>query len=370
MTSSIMTEPSPWNVAKADEIRIWCEANGNSTNTTRPTYDDTENSSLVLRITSILIASFGTVGNVLSFVVLVRMKPMGSAPFLTTLAITDTVHVWFSRVTFESLEIFVGYKPNLVSNVGCKIWAYLSWAPACASAWLIVAIAIERLLAVAKPFRVKTFCSCAAAYLWAVLIVALAFIVKSHTFVTYSLHEHDGQTTCYFMEHKYESLLPFCWMLTYSVIPSGIILTCNITTMRKIRQVHRKRLALTHHVTAPIATRTRRMTGMLLLVSLTFIAVSLPLTFTWWLMSLFNIDRCPVSEKILQVFRIIHLLNHSINFLLYVVSGSLFRNELKKLCGKTCESCDRVTRSRARNYPVEGVAVVGAVNGVCGDEQT
>jgi len=101
-----------------------------------------------------VIVLMGTVGNTLSFCVLVR-RHMRSTPmyfYLTLLAVADTFvlyvsafKVWIRALTqFEVLHI---------SNVGCKLFMFILLCSFYMSAWLVVLVTLDRFLVVWFPFR-------------------------------------------------------------------------------------------------------------------------------------------------------------------------------------------------------------------------
>jgi len=101
-----------------------------------------------------VIVLLGTVGNTLSFCVLVR-RGMRSTPmyfYLTLLAVADTFvlyvsafKVWIRTMTrFEVLHL---------SNVGCKLIMFILLCSFYLSAWLVVLVTLDRFLVVWFPFR-------------------------------------------------------------------------------------------------------------------------------------------------------------------------------------------------------------------------
>ena len=101
-----------------------------------------------------VIVLMGTVGNTLSFCVLLRRR-MRSTPmyfYLTLLAIADTFvlyvsafKVWIRAMTrFEVLHM---------SNVGCKLFMFILLCSFYMSAWLVVLVTLDRFLVVWFPFR-------------------------------------------------------------------------------------------------------------------------------------------------------------------------------------------------------------------------
>jgi len=108
----------------------------------------------LLRTVVPVIVLMGTVGNALSFCVLVRRR-MRSTPmyfYLTLLAVADTFvlyvsafKVWIRALTqFEVLH---------VSNVGCKLFMFILLCSFYMSAWLVVLVTWDRFLVVWFPFR-------------------------------------------------------------------------------------------------------------------------------------------------------------------------------------------------------------------------
>ena len=108
----------------------------------------------LLRTVIPVIVLMGTVGNTLSFCVLVR-RHMRSTPmyfYLTLLAVADTFvlyvsafKVWIRALTqFEVLHI---------SNFGCKLFMFILLCSFYMSAWLVVLVTLDRFLVVWFPFR-------------------------------------------------------------------------------------------------------------------------------------------------------------------------------------------------------------------------
>ena len=108
----------------------------------------------LLRTVVPVIVLMGTVGNTLSFCVLLRRR-MRSTPmyfYLTLLAVADTFvlyvsafKVWIRALTqFEVLH---------VSNVGCKLFMFILLCSFYMSAWLVVLVTLDRFLVIWFPFR-------------------------------------------------------------------------------------------------------------------------------------------------------------------------------------------------------------------------
>jgi len=101
-----------------------------------------------------VIVLMGSIGNALSFCVLVR-RGMRSTPmyfYLTLLAVADTFvlyvsafKVWIRAVTqFEVLHL---------SNFGCKLLMFILLCSFYLSAWLVVLVTLDRFLVIWFPFR-------------------------------------------------------------------------------------------------------------------------------------------------------------------------------------------------------------------------
>jgi len=195
----------------------------------------------LLRTVIPVIVLMGTVGNTLSFCVLVR-RHMRSTPmyfYLTLLAVADTFvlyvsafKVWIRALThFEVLHI---------SNVGCKLFMFILLCSFYMSAWLVVLVTLDRFLVVWFPFHGYLLTRIRRARLTAAVLAVAVAVYNVHVFWTISLHQYRSAPTCsadeddFFMEHVFEYLK----LISYCVVPFVIVITLNVGILVRINRVY------------------------------------------------------------------------------------------------------------------------------------
>jgi len=195
----------------------------------------------LLRTVVPVIVLMGTVGNALSFCVLVRRR-MRSTPmyfYLTLLAVADTFvlyvsafKVWIRALTqFEVLH---------VSNVGCKLFMFILLCSFYMSAWLVVLVTLDRFLVVWFPFRGYLFMRIRRARLTAAVLAVVVAVYNIHVFWTMSLHRFGSAPTCdadednFFMTHIFEYLK----LISYCVVPFVVVVALNVGILVRINRVY------------------------------------------------------------------------------------------------------------------------------------
>lgn len=114
---------------------------------------------VILLYVPIIIYIIGVIGNCLSFSVLVRrrMRRVSTYKYLAVLSVVDTIvltvgllQLWTGEVTGTSIRNY--------SDFSCKIVNALGYTVSDLSVWLIIAVTVERFIAVCYPLRAATTC--------------------------------------------------------------------------------------------------------------------------------------------------------------------------------------------------------------------
>lgn len=102
-----------------------------------------------------VIFAFGFPGNIVSFITILRMKPLTSPTvYVAAVAFMDNTCL-LCKVTFFSLTKF---DANIGTN-GCAIIMFIGSFVAQFANWLLVAMTIERCLAICLPLKVGSICT-------------------------------------------------------------------------------------------------------------------------------------------------------------------------------------------------------------------
>ncbi|XP_046366782.2 C-C chemokine receptor type 1-like [Haliotis rufescens] len=328
-----------------------------ATITSAPTEDYTQYpeykaSRLVWSIFPPILIFFGTIGNMMSIVVLNR-KPMRESTvsiYLTALSVMDML-VLYTGLMRQWLRVVIELDVRVISEMSCKIHIWLVYFTLDMSVWLLVSVTIERCVSVMFPYTVKQYYTRCTALVNIAVIAVLLLALNSH--YLYGLGDvqttTDGERTierCVSLWNGYEQfefqVWPWIDLCVFSLIPLIVLIIANISIIQKIL-TRRRNARRINPVVSTITSEQKRyqdkktssMTIMLLVLNLVFFVCTTPISVyligePYWLD-----DLTPRQEAVLSlVWAIANMLqytNNSINFLLYCISGSRFRNTLKDL---------------------------------------
>lgn len=313
-------------------------------------------------LTTPLIVSVGVVGNILSFVVMKSktLRYKSYSHYLCALAVFDTLTLIFRQV--ESVDEFYlqhmkskGLFQNFNDNT-CKIYNFFSHVISLMSSWLVVFMALERLIAVCYPFknvviRQQTGAVLVICFLFVIVCGSQSFRLVMIEHIVYDeLHDiQDCLAGISYIGH-YTSLdvYFFQWTLVF-VLPVLLISVFNGLVLYRIMKV-RKDLQNNDNASnlryERAVDKKQRSTYMLLVVTFTYVVILLPL-FTLSLVVDLTI-KLGTLETARKTYRAlspyidicvsVSLLNYGVNFFIYVLSGRRFRYELRHICFKRMPS--------------------------------
>ena len=283
-----------------------------------------------------IVLPLGTIGSILSIVVFCRkeMRVLPSSLYFVVLAVSDLLML-YSGLTRYVIRALTDVDFRLKNEAICKTHIYLVYSLKYYCSWVLVAVAVERLISVWFPFKAKYICTRKNGAVGLSVLAIILFGFDLHFFWTHGfLFRNDSTHACTSRKKEFPhffKIYPWIDSALYSYGPFLTMLVCNIMIIVKIMraQVQRKRLTVTSLTAAP--PRISSMTAMLLAVTFTYLLLSTPLSlfhtgqYFWWK------DRLSDERFMLYwpVANILMYLNNSINFFLYILSGPKFRKELR-----------------------------------------
>ncbi|UJR27095.1 hypothetical protein I4U23_008395 [Adineta vaga] len=324
----------------------------------------------------ILFLIFGLIGNALSATIMFRRSRRGLSAYfyLALLAIID-ICVLYSSCLLYLLEIIFDYRPQEYSVFQCRLGFYIQHLFTYISAWFIVAVTFERFIVVRYPFQAMRICRMHVAYTIAIIIILFFSIYTAHCFFTMNLVHvtlqtdhgfHPNHTIC--DVQIYRPVLSFLDLCFYSVIPSICILIFNILiiitmlhaikkrrdylqanksspAMRSYSQMNKQRIELNlgnnkfieqvnkqKPSSDPTSAAGIRLTCLLLIISFIFVICTLPISIRSLIAEYLPSQKSTARWQIIQLcLTLLMFLNHTINFVLYCLTGRTFRSECRKL---------------------------------------
>ena len=288
----------------------------------------------------------GTVGNVLSLVVMTRRTMIGSSTcfYMAVLSVADTILLYFGclRTWFSYLT---GYDAIILSPAACKIFSFLTYFSYDFAAWVLVAMTIERFIAIHFPFKKARYTTVSRAKKVVAFLTVMFAGINVHFFFTITV---TSKGYCNPLpEYRYFNDKVFPWIdaTLYSFLPFVLLLLFNIIIIYDNRKASFRQVGLQATTGQRLSLAqirfNRRLTAMLLSVSLAFLVTTAPKAviiiiepYTFVFFDGPSIDFQTIAKYTLTkaVMNFLTFGTHAINFLLYCISGQRFRRELRRIC--------------------------------------
>ena len=319
-----------------------------------------------------ILLALGTVGNLLSIIVLLKKttRKSSTAVYLTTLACTDLLVLWTGLLR-QWIKYLFKIDVRHLSQFGCKLHVFLVYAGTQMASWILVAVTTERFIGVWCPHKVKMGCTPATACTVVTIICILISCLNAHWFFGVGeLELTFGNVTqtykCVTLFDSYGEFLHFIWpwvdMCVFGLIPFVILVFANSAIVIKVVLSHKK----SRSIVAPARrgskqnksnSKSSQLTAMLLTINTVFLLCVTPISIYLigepiWIKSVKTIEEYAIFTLWWAIVNSFMYTNHTVNFMLYFLSGSRFRQEVKALfCGGKTRSLFGVTENPTRVAP-------------------
>ena len=304
---------------------------------------------LILYIPPVLLF-LGTFGNILSFIILMHrsMRRQSTYIYLAVLSITDTLVIYIGLLPIWIGEL-TGYNIRNQGNWTCKIINTVASTVSDYSVWLIIAVTVERYIAVCHPLKATTMCTRVRAIKVIMGLLALLLAINAHFLWTVEtqLFKHGGEyiPQCV-AARNFNMLVEYVWpwmdAFIYSFLPFAVLMVLNVLIIRQVIKARRRREEMRsagsggsdHRRIQPESGS--KLTVMLLTISFAFLLMTLPMNVlliaTAFWNSYANDLKIVAQFKLTRtVTELLMYSNHSTNFFLYCATGQRFRQQLIQL---------------------------------------
>ena len=284
----------------------------------------------------VTICSIGIIANSL-VVVVVRFRTHPKSLFmnlLLALAISEIVYlvtiIQFQRGIFGKSFLFT---PLLY----CRLNVFIEYVSGIASSWITVLISWERFIAVFFPFKVHIYCTKIRTYFFIIIIIVIASIVSLPFFYTCSVINVGGLPLCNFSSSNAlaDMIVLLIVTIVYSIAPFFIITILNILTMNKLRS-HKTLCKRSCELKSSMVMKDASLVATLTAVCIVFAVTSFPasIVILYYCICCFLYGTtCSLQENdwLSTISFMLDDINHSVNFFLYCLTGSVFRTALYQL---------------------------------------
>ena len=305
-----------------------------------------------------LLLIIGTIGNVLSFCVLIRkaMRRTSTYNYLAVLSFTDMLVLYIGL-----LRLWVGELTEDVrdmSDWSCKFITMAGYTVSVYSVWLLIAVTVERYIVTVHSLRASTMCTQGRAVKTIVCILILLLSINLHFLWTTQIQTttRNGEIIqrcngASGYEHLIKQVWPWVDACLYCILPFIIICILNCLIVQKVIISRKSRHLLAGSRLSSSSSNSprssnessARVTIMLLTISFTFLICTLPMNVTMIHQAYRGFNALSLQEEASYrlartISELLMYTNHSINFYLYLLTGNKFRQQLLTMlcpCNRT-----------------------------------
>ena len=299
---------------------------------------------LTAKIIYPVLLAVGTVGNVLSMIVFTRktMKHSTTSIYLLALSIADLT-VLYVCLTREWIVYAFNYDVRTANQWTCKLHYWLYYVTSVSSVWILTMVTIVRMMTIFRPVSGKTRFLKRRANLVCVCVFLSSAIFHSHFLFGIELQKTRIGTaeeyTCDTGTRDYHVFLNYVWhyidLCAYSVIPFFILSVSNISIIYRVVSKNRKIRRQLASSTSQSKEKISSLTKLLLILNVVFIICTAPICV--YLIGMKYWVPGDVPKRIQEQdpwwvgVSLLMYINNTVNFFLYSLSGSRFRQELQRL---------------------------------------
>ena len=311
----------------------------------------------------LLLVVVGCLGNALVIIIFgqkafrTTIRGVGASvsvyPFLFYMAISDTMYLLVLFCLWLSNYINVLHRPVI-----CQVTLYLTYVCNFINAYYTIAFTAQRLFAVVKPFRVSHVLSWYRSRCLALSLILFAFLLYSYIPVLV-----DTEKGICYSRDKYRWINEYMDVIDCIVvflIPYIVIIAMNTAILISLRRMKQTRQVFLFQSNSKFnrireLTRrnaSRRMTKLILTISTSYLIIGAPYAciHTWRLLAIGHKELVgsPVINRLEYYAHCIYHMSFAMNFYIYIVFGSKFRRELRRLFIKSRQNLSPCCRKQRR----------------------
>ena len=295
-----------------------------------------------------MLLALGIPGNILSLIILTRLRRQRGSLYLAFLAVVD-LFVLCVGLLINWIGLLTETDIRDHSEFVCKSHIFAVYYSFQISSWTLVLITSERACSMIYPHRVRTMCTKARGLTALATMLVCFFCLNSHFFFGFHLEFRPrlNKTICICkeeFEHFVFKVWPWIDFLFVFLIPCLFLIVGNVLILRKIRINQR----FSDNSTRQRDANNRRantvsfLTKMTISLSSVFIVCISPISIIsigqsyWWPPETTTKQDVAKLRLVWTTATMIMYINNTVNFLLYMMLGSKFRRELGRMFTPVC----------------------------------
>ena len=294
------------------------------------------------KISTTVVLLLGTFGNVMTVIILRRLRSGWSAMnvYLTALALSDTVMLYSVALPMWTRKV-LDYDVYSSHAVVCKLALWGMNTAATLSAWLLVALTAQRAASVVWPHRVNVICTRHKSVVIIVVITGVCSLLDSHMPYGFTLVKIGHCTTerCTFRSTAYQEFFASLWikvsLVVYSVLPCVCLIASNVVLGWKLTVAMKEaREKLSTGREDSRQKNASSVTVTVIIVSVAFVVITVP--YMVYSNLFYRFASSEIHFFFYDFLFVFGLYNFAWNFYLYCLTGLRFREEFKKIMFGCC----------------------------------
>ena len=237
----------------------------------------------------------------------------------------------------------------------CHLKYFILWLTGIVSSWIAVLISLERYIAIYYPFKVHVYCTKKNTFITTLSLTILISIGLIPIFYANSVKIVDQRQICVFIVEDSTTVIFQCISnILACPVPFLFITFLNVRIITRLKAQTLFRLKSQREGSRQASSvNNKSLVAMMISVSFIFAVTSFPTTIVLivqYSCTFIQGSSC-LSNWIFELLLMLNNMNHSVNFFLYCLSGSVFRLALIKMF-----KCKKKTSSRSFVAPHISVA--------------
>lgn len=282
----------------------------------------------------------GTICNTLSIIVFFQpsLRHLTVSLLLIFLAVADSLILYIGALD-EWIKTFMGWYMSASTSLTCKIYRYTYSVISSMSSWIMVLLAIERVISLSLPFRAKIIFTKKTVCLILVSILLILCILNIPGFTgevaDYEIYFNSDETFFTIQARCINMIDTANWIgiASQMLVPFILLLVLDIVTIKLLIIIKRNHHNLSANKNKDgVSTQTIMISTLFLVTTFSFLVLSLPYAFyiAWGYFGIHLFNRDGIEEKhVDRLFFVCAMLsmymNHSINFIFYCIGMKRFR---------------------------------------------
>ena len=279
-----------------------------------------------------IITIIGTIGHILTIIAVngSHRKSSSFTVYLTMLAVVDMLTLYE-----QAIISWLHYNFDIIlreyGQALCKLNYFLGFLLTHFSSWIVMSLTLERTLCLFFPHKLGTLPRAKVGWLVIGSVFLFLLVLDSHVLYGREIVSTSKGNICGFVDNNYKLFFYTYWskihFVVYFALPVTVIILGNSAI---VFQVYRSSTTLASTTSDILRKRRRQVFLITLLISIAFVVLVSPLPLLFFF--------APVDARQLTATIFLNMLyiNHGINFFLYVLSGSKFREDLRSSFRRLC----------------------------------